>query len=182
MRTNLKKYGAVSETGSPREATPSAPQENVNGGKSFDAYHGRSWSPLLAQPTSCTGRPSLHPTPFMRSQMYYPTAAQLRDAKYKLIWILCIPCPTLSHRIFSDCVQLASSVQQGPESEVWYKRFRSTFIGLSLNCSDIQNDPHESTKLAGKPEFQSVSAAYQKKLKEFQRSMDDPWIIKWDYE
>ncbi|MCF7765831.1 MAG: heparan N-sulfatase, partial [Verrucomicrobia bacterium] len=47
---------------------------------------------------------------------------------------------------------------------------------------DIDSDPDESENLASKPEFQQTLKEYQGKLKNFQKAMEDPWIMKWDYE
>ncbi|MEM7396674.1 MAG: heparan N-sulfatase, partial [Verrucomicrobiota bacterium] len=47
---------------------------------------------------------------------------------------------------------------------------------------NIQKDPDETTNLAGDPQAAEVLREYQKKLKGFQKKLDDPWIMKWDYE
>jgi N-sulfoglucosamine sulfohydrolase len=176
-----KKYGAVVETGSPRQAAPNAPQENVNGGTSFDFYHGRSWLSLLAQPDKPHWETIFASHTFHEIQMYYPMRV-VRDAKYKLIWNIAHPLPYP----FASDLWTASSWQaqfkQGPEAKYGTKTVHEYIHRPQFELFDIQNDPLESTNLAGKPEFQSVLVEYQKKLKEFQRSMDDPWIIKWDYE
>ncbi len=47
---------------------------------------------------------------------------------------------------------------------------------------DIAADPHETTNLAESSGHQDILEAYKAKLKAMQRDMDDPWIMKWDYE
>ena len=47
---------------------------------------------------------------------------------------------------------------------------------------DVRNDPHETVNLAESEEHQQVLKQYKAKLKAMQKSMDDPWIMKWDYE
>lgn len=176
-----KKYGAVAEASSAREAIPNAPQENVNGGKSFDVYHGRSWFSLLSQPDKPHWETIFASHTFHEIQMYYPMRV-VRDAKYKLIWNIAHPLPYPFASDLWGASSWQAQFKQGPEAKYGTKTVNEYIHRPQFELFDIQNDPHESTNLASKPEFQSVLADYQKRLKEFQRSMDDPWIIKWDYE
>ncbi len=47
---------------------------------------------------------------------------------------------------------------------------------------NIEADPNETKNLADNPEYYTVLRAYQKRLKEHQKQLQDPWIMKWDYE
>jgi N-sulfoglucosamine sulfohydrolase len=47
---------------------------------------------------------------------------------------------------------------------------------------DIQNDPYEGRNLADDPQHAELLERLKTKLKEFQRTTNDPWIMKWDYE
>ena len=46
----------------------------------------------------------------------------------------------------------------------------------------IASDPHETTNLSADPEYAEVLKKYQQRLRDFQKRMDDPWILKWSYE
>ena len=47
---------------------------------------------------------------------------------------------------------------------------------------DISADPNETKNLADDPEYYTVLRDYQNKLKQMQKQLEDPWIMKWDYE
>ena len=47
---------------------------------------------------------------------------------------------------------------------------------------DIAADPDETTNLADSLGHADVLEIYKAKLKEMQKEMQDPWIMKWEYE
>ncbi len=47
---------------------------------------------------------------------------------------------------------------------------------------DIEKDPEEGHNLALSTEYADILAEYKAKLKAYQKKMQDPWIMKWDYE
>ena len=82
-----------------------------------------------------------------------------------------------------------------PDGEHWQAQYRKSMsapygtktVGQYIQrpkfeLYDIANDPNESKNLAGDPESAELLTEYQDKLKAFQKRMDDPWIMKWDYE
>jgi hypothetical protein len=46
----------------------------------------------------------------------------------------------------------------------------------------IDEDPYEAKNLANDPNHEEALERMKEKLKEFQKKMQDPWIMKWDYE
>ena len=46
----------------------------------------------------------------------------------------------------------------------------------------ISDDPNESKNLSNDSDYAATLARYQSILKKFQHDMDDPWVMKWDYE
>ncbi|MBP84718.1 MAG: heparan N-sulfatase, partial [Verrucomicrobiales bacterium] len=46
----------------------------------------------------------------------------------------------------------------------------------------IDEDPYEAKNLASDPAHRKAFIEYQEKMKTFQKAMQDPWIMKWDYE
>ena len=47
---------------------------------------------------------------------------------------------------------------------------------------DIAADPNETTNLADSDGHKDVLETYKAKLKAMQKKMEDPWIMKWEYE
>ena len=47
---------------------------------------------------------------------------------------------------------------------------------------DIEKDPQEGHNLALSTEYADILEEYKAKLKAYQKKMQDPWIMKWDYE
>jgi N-sulfoglucosamine sulfohydrolase len=47
---------------------------------------------------------------------------------------------------------------------------------------NISKDPHEKHNLAADPKYRELLDKYKAKLKAQQKLMNDPWIMKWEYE
>ncbi|NND97013.1 MAG: sulfatase [Pirellulaceae bacterium] len=158
-----------------------AVKENRNGNKKFNRYHGKSWMHCLANP-----RESHHDTifashTFHEIQMYYPMRV-VRDGQYKLIWNIAHPLPYP----FASDLWAASSWQAQ-----WAKGKDAPYGNMTVGryvqrpefeLFDISNDPNETTNLADSQGHQDVLEKYKAKLKQMQKEMEDPWIMKWDYE
>jgi N-sulfoglucosamine sulfohydrolase len=118
---------------------------------------------------------------FHEIQMYYPMRA-IRDTKYKLIWNIAHP---LRFPFASD-LWVASSWQaqwmQGMQAP-----YGSSTVGRyvqrpEFELFDIAADPHETTNLSDSPGHADVLRDYQTKLRTLQHELEDPWLIKWEYE
>lgn len=173
-----KKYGAVA---TPEPTSKNAPVENANGGKAFDQYHGRSWLGCLADPQTTHWDTIFASHTFHEIQMYYPMRV-VRDTKYKLIWNIAHPLPFPFASDLWDAASWQSQFRQGPSAMYGKKTVQQYIHRPQFELYDIQQDPDETNNLAEKPEFKELLSEYQKKLKQFQTSMADPWILKWDYE
>ncbi|MEQ9409077.1 MAG: sulfatase [Fuerstiella sp.] len=157
-----------------------AKKENRGAGR-FRSYHGKSWIPILGDPEAAHRDTIFASHTFHEIQMYYPMRV-VRDRRYKLIW-------NIAHQLpypFASDLWAASS---------WQAQFRSSMdapygtktVGEYINrpkfeLYDIAKDPHESRNLALEREYNDVLVEYQQQLKQFQKQMDDPWIMKWNYE
>jgi N-sulfoglucosamine sulfohydrolase len=157
------------------------PVDNRDGGKPFDAYHGKSWLPALADPEAEHWDTIFASHTFHEIQMYYPMRV-VRDDSYKLIWNIAhgLPYP------FASDLWAASSWQaqfrQGLDANYGRKTVGQYIHRPRFELYDIRTDPDETTNLAESPEHAEILRQYQDKLKQVQREMDDPWITKWDYE
>lgn len=161
---------------------PNAPEgENRNGGHKFTGYHGKSWIPILGDAEAKHWETIFASHTFHEIQMYYPMRV-VRDDKYKLIWNIAhgLPYP------FASDLWSASSWQaqyaQGTSAMYGQKTVSDYIFRTPFELYDMEKDPHETENLAIKSEFAEVLKTYQVKLKQFQKEMDDPWIMKWDYE
>lgn len=160
---------------------PETARENRDGGHDFRSYHGRSWLPLLDDPDREHWRTIFASHTFHEIQMYYPMRA-VRDQQYKLIWNIAhgLPYPFASDLWAASSWQ--AQFQKGLDAPYGTKTVGQYIHRPAFELYDIQADPHESTNLAEDPNYAETLAEYQAKLREHQKEMDDPWIIKWDYE
>jgi N-sulfoglucosamine sulfohydrolase len=174
------KYGMV-DLPARRAGEGVPPSINRNGGRSIDAYHGRSWLAALADPQAKHADAIYASHTFHEIQMYYPMRV-IRDEQYKLIWNIAhgLPYP------FASDLWAASSWQaqykKGMDADYGVKTVKQYIHRPQFELYDMRSDPQERTNLADSPGHANVLKAYQERLKSFQKSMDDPWLIKWDYE
>jgi N-sulfoglucosamine sulfohydrolase len=156
-------------------------QENRAGGHKFRSYHGKSWLGVLSDPRAEHWDTITASHTFHEIQMYYPMRV-VRDKQYKLIWNIAhgLPYP------FASDLWAASSWQaqyrQGLDTPYGKKTVGQYIHRPEFELYNIAQDPEEARNLAADPQYAEVLARYQQKLKDFQKSMDDPWIMKWEYE
>ena len=158
-----------------------ATKDNRDGGKPFDAYHGKSWLHCLATPGDAHHKELFASHTFHEIQMYYPMRV-VRDAKYKLIWNIAHPLPYP----FASDLWAASSWQaqlakgnDAPYGEMTVGRYVQR---PEFELFDIAADPHESTNLAESTGHADILETYKKRLKALQNKYQDPWVMKWKYE
>lgn len=160
---------------------PEMARENRDGGHQFRSYHGRSWLPLLDDPDREHWQTIFASHTFHEIQMYYPMRV-VRDAKYKLIWNIAhgLPYPFASDLWAASSWQ--AQFQKGMDAPYGTKTVGEYIHRPAFELYDMEADPHESTNLASDPKYAEVLAEYQAKLRKHQAEMDDPWIMKWEYE
>ncbi|MBL6725487.1 MAG: sulfatase [Rubripirellula sp.] len=158
-----------------------AAMDNRNGNKPFKSYHGKSWLHCLGNPDDNHHETLFASHTFHEIQMYYPMRV-VRDANYKLIWNIAHPLPYP----FASDLWAASSWQaqlaKGDDAPYGQMTVGRYVQRPEFELYHIKADPHESTNLANSPGHQDILKSYQEKLKLMQQEMDDPWIMKWDYE
>lgn len=163
------------------KARGEALQENLSGGYQFRNYHGKSWIPILGDPTANHWDTLFASHTFHEIQMYYPMRV-VRDTHYKLIWNIAhgLPYP------FASDLWAASSWQaqfrKGMQAPYGLKSVAQYIHRPAFELFDIAADPDESHNLANDPAHADTLIKYQEKLKAFQRELEDPWILKWEYE
>ncbi len=160
---------------------PYAMKENRGPRKGLDKFHGKSWISILGKPDATHWESIFASHTFHEIQMYYPMRV-IRDNDYKLIWNIAhgLPYP------FASDLWAASTWQAQ-----WEKGMDANYGGRTVGeyvnrpafeLYHIAKDPNETTNLAENPEFAAVLKEYQERLKAFQAEMNDPWIMKWNYE
>lgn len=155
--------------------------ENRGPKKGLNAWHGKSWLGILGE-TDPEHQDSIFAShTFHEIQMYYPMRVY-RDRKYKLIW-------NIAHKLdypFAADLWKASSwqaqFQKGLDASYGNKTVGQYIQRPKFELYDMQSDPDEAYNLAEKEEFAEVLQLYKDKLKDRQKSLSDPWIMKWDYE
>jgi N-sulfoglucosamine sulfohydrolase len=106
----------------------------------------------------------------------------VRDKQYKLIWNIAhgLPYP------FASDLWAASSWQaqyeKGMDAPYGQKTVGEYIHRPAFELYDIEADPHERYNLADDSQHADVLKTYKAKLKAFQEKMDDPWVMKWEYE
>ncbi len=158
-----------------------AVKENRNGNQPFESYHGKSWLHCLANPEQPHHETIFASHTFHEIQMYYPMRV-VRDKQYKLIWNIAHPLPFP----FASDLWAASSWQaqlaKGNDAPYGNMTVGRYIQRPEFELFDIAADPDETTNLAGSPGHADILEEYKGKLKQMQKRMQDPWIMKWDYE
>ena len=155
--------------------------ENRDGGHEFRKYHGRSWLPVLSDPEAEHHDEIFASHTFHEIQMYYPMRV-VRDRDYKLIWNIAhgLPYP------FASDLWVASSWQaqfrQGPDAVYGVRTVDRYIRRPAFELYDMRKDPDERVNLADDTKYAAVLEEYKQRLKAHQKAMDDPWILKWQYE
>lgn len=155
--------------------------DNLNGGQKFDRYHGKSWLHTLGKSDAEHWKTIFASHTFHEIQMYYPMRV-VRDSEFKLIW-------NIAHQLpypFASDLWAASSWQaqflKGEEAMYGQKTVKQYIFRDRFEFFHIKSDPYESKNLAADPKYAELLEKYKKILKEHQKLMGDPWIMKWDYE
>lgn len=155
--------------------------DNLNGGHKFERYHGKSWMSVVADPSKSHWDTIFASHTFHEIQMYYPMRV-VRDREYKLIWNIAagLPYP------FASDLWAASSWQAQFEKGMnapYGQRTVGEYINRpKFELFNISKDPHEKHNLAADPKYRELLDKYKAKLKAQQKLMNDPWIMKWEYE
>jgi N-sulfoglucosamine sulfohydrolase len=142
--------------------------------------HGRSFLPILEQP-SPQGWDEIYAShTFHEITMYYPMRS-VTSGRYKYILNLAHPLP---FPFASDLY--ASRTWQGVlnrKDEMYGSRPTAAYLLRPRHeLYDLEVDPKELTNLAGSREHAEILAELQRKLKTWQEETGDPWVVKYRYE
>lgn len=155
--------------------------DNRSGGNQFREYQGKSWLPILDQPTAEHNQQIFASHTFHEVQMYYPMRA-IRDRRYKLIWNIAHELEFPFASDLWDASSWQSQYQKGKRARYGQKTIGQYLRRPEFELFDIVKDPGETRNIAldaGNLEFLDE---YKRRLRELQAELDDPWIRKWDHE
>ena len=142
--------------------------------------HGRSFKNAMTQSSTEGWNEVFASHTFHEITMYYPMRV-VRGRRYKLIWNIAhgLPYPFATDLWASETWQatLSRALTHYGKRPVKDYLERPRF-----ELYDLVNDPHEIHNLAGDPGHQSVLEDYQNRLRAYQQTTSDPWILKWEYE
>jgi N-sulfoglucosamine sulfohydrolase len=160
---------------------PYAAKENRGPRGGLNAYHGKSWIPILGNPEAEHWETIFASHTFHEIQMYYPMRV-VRDREYKLIWNIAhgLPYPFASDLWAASSWQ--AQFQDSLDAPYGQKTVGQYIHRPAFELFHIASDPNEANNLASDPAHAKTLAKYQELLKKFQKDFDDPWITKWDYE
>jgi len=155
--------------------------DNRAGANKFRSYHGKSWIGVLGQADSNLRETLFASHTFHEIQMYYPMRV-VRDRQYKLIWNIAHPLPFPFASDLWDASTWQAQLEQGKAAPYGRKTVGQYIQRPAFELFDIKNDPDESKNLADSPDHAEVLQQYKAKLKALQIELNDPWVMKWDYE
>ena len=118
---------------------------------------------------------------FHEIQMYYPMRV-VRDHQYKLIWNVAHPLPYPFASDLWAASSFQAQYQKSPSAPYGQKTVREYIHRPEFEFYRIEEDPQESTNLAGNRKHSKEFEKYKELMKTKQRDFDDPWIMKWSYE
>ncbi len=158
-----------------------AAKENRGPRKGLQSYHGRSWVPILGDAEAQHWEEIFASHTFHEIQMYYPMRV-IRDRDYKLIWNIAhgLPYPFASDLWKASSFQ--AQLQKSMDAPYGQKTVGEYINRPAFEFYKISEDPHEAKNLATDPAYAEQLQEYKDRLKGLQKRMNDPWIMKWDYE
>lgn len=118
---------------------------------------------------------------FHEVTMYYPMRV-VRERRFKLIWNIAWPLP---YPFASDLWEAATFQDRfalGLDTLYGKRTLRQYIYRPQFELYDLENDPDETRNLADDPKYAEVLDRLKAKLRAFQKSTNDPWILKWNRE
>jgi N-sulfoglucosamine sulfohydrolase len=143
--------------------------------------HGRSFLPILGQADAAGWDTVYASHTFHEIQMYYPMRV-VRERQWKLIWNIAHPLPFPFASDLWAAPTWQAQLALGQDAPYGQKTVATYVHRPAFELYDVQNDPHEGRNLADDPQHAETLGRLKAKLKQFQRTTNDPWIMKWDYE
>lgn len=144
------------------------------------AFHGRSFRPTLETDDPAGWGTVFASHQFHEIQMYYPMRV-VRTGRYKLIYNIAHPLPFPFASDLHGSTVWQHALKDG--GSTFGKRRIADFVQRpKYELYDLKSDPDEVQNLAADPQHKATLDDLTGRLKQFQRTTRDPWILKHEYE
>ena len=146
----------------------------------YDDFHGRSFLPVLKDPSTEGFDEIFASHTFHEITMYYPMRV-VEDRNFKLIWNIA---SGLSYPHASDLWE-SSTWQYLIDSgeDIYGKRPVKDYLERPrFELFNLADDPYETKNLAEDVSYAGVLSELKERIREFQETTGDPWIVKWTHE
>lgn len=145
-----------------------------------EEFHGKSFDKIIDQ-KEVTGWDDIYAShTFHEITMYYPMRVAI-EKNYKLIWNIAwqLDYPFASDLWASSTWQ---SVYRKKEKYYGKKTVEDYLKHAEFELFDLEKDPDEVNNLANNNAYQEVLEHMKAKLKNFQKTTRDPWLIMWNHD
>lgn len=146
----------------------------------YKGFHGRSFLPVLKDPGAGGFDEIFASHTFHEITMYYPMRV-VENRDFKLIWNIA---GGLEYPHASDLWASATWQEILDSGADYYgkRRVADYLKRPSFELFNIASDRHETTNLAYDQAYAGVLSGLKERLKDFQKSTNDPWVNKWVHE
>lgn len=138
---------------------------------------GRSLLPILAKEPEAGWDTIFASHNLHEVTMYYPMRA-LRNRRFKLIHNMNYKMPFMIDQDFyvSPTFQdLLNRTMEGKET-YWFRTLKEYYYRSHWELYDLSRDPEETNNVADSPSYQDIFLDLRKRLLDWQRATNDPWI------
>lgn len=138
---------------------------------------GRSLLPILAKEPEAGWDTIFASHNLHEVTMYYPMRA-LRNRRFKLIHNMNYKMPFMIDQDFyvSPTFQdLLNRTMEGKET-YWFRTLKEYYYRSHWELYDLSRDPEETNNVADSPSYQDIFLDLRKRLLDWQRVTNDPWI------
>ncbi len=146
-----------------------------------ERFHGRSFKGIIDEESPADWRDEAYAAhTFHEITNYYPMRV-VRTHRYKFIWNIAHPLTYSSAADLWIAAHWQGALRDGLK-QYGARPLEAYLHRPRFELYDLQNDPHETTNLADDPAHARRVEEFCRKLQDFQRRTNDPWLHKWEYE
>lgn len=144
-------------------------------------FHGRSFLRAMAEENPVGWDEVYASHTFHEVTMYYPMRV-VRDRRYKLTWNIAHALPFPFASDLWQSVTWQAAMRQGTGAKYGRRTLEAYTHRPRFELYDLERDPDELHNLAEVADHAARLEAMKGKLKHFQKTTKDPWVLKWEYE
>jgi N-sulfoglucosamine sulfohydrolase len=147
--------------------------------KDYYTLPGRSLLPILDEKNPSEWNTIFASHTFHEVTMYYPMRS-IRTREFKYILNIA---NGLDYPFATDLWESLTwqGLLERNSNKLGIKSIESYLLRPKEELYDLKKDPYESNNLADNPEYKEIIADLRKRLKSFQASTQDIWLLKYNY-